>query len=353
MPIGQFSELSGISPKRLRTYAGLGLLCPSAVAADTGYRFYSEDQLVDARLIDALRRGGIPLAEISEILCHRSPEVLEPWKDRLQVEAERSRRAIGEAQELLVSGRTVRPVDEGKPRRKSMHLSSAARTHVGHVRPNNEDAVLATGNLLAVADGVGGHPAREVASALATDLLRATYTGRSLDELGVLVQAANWTVWNRASSSPELEGMATTLCALALLDDGTGIVTNAGDSRAYLVHEGSLTCLTADHTVAADLVRAGQILESEAELHPHRQVLTRVLGMEPAVEADSVPVVLVPGDRLVLTTDGLHNEVPRDELERLTTGFGSPETIADALINLVLAGRAVDNASVVLAEVHS
>src|SRR5207245_2249775 len=118
---------------------------------------------------------------------------------------------------------------------------------------NNEDAVVTGDQVAAVADGMGGHPGGEVASAVAVALVQAAFTGRSLDELEAGVRAANRAIWDRAGASPALEGMGTTICAAGLTGDGTLAVVNVGDSRAYVLRNDSLTQLTDDHSVTAEL----------------------------------------------------------------------------------------------------
>ena len=144
-------------------------------------------------------------------------------------------------------------------------------------RDNNEDAVVSSDHLAAVADGMGGHPGGEVASAVAVALVQAAFTGRSLDELQAAVRAANRAIWDRAGASAELEGMGTTICAAGLTGDGSLAVVNVGDSRAYVLRNGSLTQLTHDHSVTAELVRRGELSEQEALDHPHHGVIYRAL----------------------------------------------------------------------------
>jgi len=173
MPIGEFSERSGLSPKRLRSYAAAGLLLPAAIDSSSGYRYYSPGQMREARLIDALRTAGVPLAEIGSLLDDPSVERLDAWTRQVEVDAVQRQDALKLARHLLTfdfeSAGTPR-----QPRKEAMTtLQAAARTNVGRVRENNEDAVLCLGHLVAIADGMGGHPGGEVASNLALALLEA------------------------------------------------------------------------------------------------------------------------------------------------------------------------------------
>src|SRR4051794_37361029 len=223
--------------------------------------------------------------------------------------------------------------DRGTRRRLAGFASRHLRPDVGRVRENNEDAIVTGTQLVAVADGMGGHAGGELASRLATALIAASFTGSSLDELATAVRAANWAVWERGSSTAELDGMGTTVCAAGLVEDGVLAVVHVGDTRAYLAREGSLHRLTEDHTVTAELIRDGELTEAEAVDHPHRHVLTRALGVGPVVSLDAVCRSVAPGDRLVLCSDGLFNHVPDDELGSLVLEGGTPQAAVDALLD--------------------
>jgi len=348
MSIGDFSALSGLSPKQLRSYAASGLLPPAAVDPYTAYRYYSPGQLQDARLIDALREAGIPLAEISVLLGDRDPSRLAGWADRVRDDAERRHEALDQALALL--GRTDRLPSGRNP---VPYLDCAGRTDIGLVRENNEDAIVTGRRLVAVADGLGGHAGGELASRLATELVAATFTGGSLDELTTAVRAANFAVWERGSGTAETEGMGTTMVAAGLVDGGSLAVVHAGDSRAYLLRDGALQRLTEDHTVAAQMVRDGELTEAEAAGHPHRVVLTRALGVSPEVPLDASSRPVAPGDRLLLCSDGLFNHVPDDELAALAAARTSPQAAVDALLELGLSRGGEDNLSVVVADVRA
>lgn len=348
MSIGDFSALSGLSPKRLRSYAANGLLPPAAVDPDSGYRYYSPTQLGDARLIDALRQAGIPLAEIEVLLRDRSAERLGGWAGHVRADARRKQEALALALELLDRGAGERPLSE---RNAMPYLHCAGRTDIGHVRDENQDAIVTGKKMVAVADGLGGHAGGAVASMLTTGLLSASFTGASLDELAAAVRAANWVVRQRAAVSPELEGMGTTMCAAGLLADGALALVNVGDSRAYLAHEGSVRRLTDDHTVAAELVRAGELTRAQAAGHPQRHILTRALGMGPGLEIDTSCRPVAPGDLLLLCSDGLFNLVPDDEIGSQLLSGRTPQETVDALVELALARGGDDNVSVVVGEV--
>jgi DNA-binding transcriptional MerR regulator len=247
------------------------LLPPAAVDPDTGYRFYAAEQLEDAELIETLRRADVPLSQIRVILRDRCPGRLDEWASRLRSDNQRRQGALERARELLRAAQSQTPRTEGGD---TVRIDTASRTEKGSVRENNEDAALARDRLIAVADGMGGHAAGETAAALAMEVVSAVVTEKSVDELEAAVRAANWAVWQRATDDAELQGMGTTLCAVAAVN-GELAVANVGDSRAYLRRGEALKVLSHDHTVAAEMVRSGQLAADAAAQHPHRRLLTR------------------------------------------------------------------------------
>ncbi|MGH9018749.1 MAG: MerR family transcriptional regulator [Acidimicrobiales bacterium] len=351
MPIGEFSERSGLSAKRLnlRTYAAEGLLVPAAVDPASGYRYYSPGQLHEAEVIDTLRQAGVPLADIRMILRQPSGDYLDAWARRLQVDAVHREEALDRAKRLLaVEAADTEMTTGGTPMGR---LNAAARTETGPIRENNEDVTVTGDRLILVADGMGGPPGGEVAAGLTAALVETIFTGRSLDELDAVVRAANWTVWERSRATTELQGMGTTVCAAGLLDDGNLAVVNVGDSRAYVWHDGVLTQLTQDHSVTADLVRRGELEEHDAPNHPHYGVLTRALGVGPEITVDGAIYPIAIGDRFLLCSDGLFNEVSTDEIVSAVVKDGTLSAIADSLAALAASRGARDNVSVVVAEV--
>ncbi len=353
MQIGEFSDRSGISHKRLRVYAAEGVLVPAAVDAASGYRFYSGDQLRQAEVIDALRQADVPLAVIRELMTDLSEAHLDAWERQVDADAAARRRALARVREIVASLQRVPPPGstDDFERATTMKLITAGCSETGPLRNTNEDVVVSTERLALVADGMGGLPGGDVASRVAATLIRATFTGRSLDELEAALRAANWAIWDRASSRSELTGMGTTACAVGLLDDGGLAVVNVGDSRAYLWHAGELSQLTADHTVTADLVNQGQISEDDAPGHPHFGVLTRVLGVAPAVAIDGARRSVVTGDRLMVCSDGLVNELSAAEIAGLMAFEGDVQAAAEDLVGLAIAKGGRDNVSAVIAEV--
>jgi protein phosphatase len=233
------------------------------------------------------------------------------------------------------------------------HLKTASRTELGHVRDNNEDAVFTSSRLAVVADGMGGHPGGEIASAVAVSLVQAAFTGRSLDELQAAVRAANRAIWDRASGNPELEGMGTTVCAAGVTNDGDLAVVHVGDSRAYVLHDGLLRRITDDHSLTAELVRRGELREEDALEHPQRGVITRVLGGAAHVEPDGSTHRTTIGDRLLLCSDGLFNELRDEDIASIMTANEQVEGTADGLVELALERGGRDNVTVVVAEIST
>ncbi|HLT58793.1 MAG: Stp1/IreP family PP2C-type Ser/Thr phosphatase [Limnochordales bacterium] len=229
-------------------------------------------------------------------------------------------------------------------------MEVGARTHVGKVRPTNEDGYLIRDGLLAVADGMGGHRAGEVASGTALAVLREYPFGRGQPaaELAAAVQAAHARVRELAHRDADLRGMGTTLTA-ALVAGGRLHVAHVGDSRLYLWRDGRLHQLTADHSVAAELARAGHIDEATARRHPHRHVLTRALGIDAELEVDLAEVPLEPGDGLLLCTDGLSSLADDGEMLGVLEKAATAQAAADALVELALARGGTDNVTVVVA----
>jgi protein phosphatase len=199
---------------------------------------------------------------------------------------------------------------------------------------------------------MGGAPGGETAASLTIAVVQAAFSGRSLDELEAAARAANAAVFERAAADERLEGMGTTLCAVGLTADGQLAVVNVGDSRAYLLRDGSLQRLTTDHTIAAELVRQGELTESEVINHPHRGVLTRAVGVGPTVEPDAALHSVHPGDRLLLCSDGLVNEVSDDQM-LLRLQLQADDSAADELMNDALNNGGHDNITVIVADISA
>lgn len=254
----------------------------------------------------------------------------------------------------------------------ALRLRWAARTDEGQVRAENEDAVLAQDGLWVVADGMGGHQAGEVASALAIETLRdgADSIGDTAG-LADLVHRANTRIRTASLDNRSQMGMGTTLTALAQLassvaapGDATGesdgetetepdrlAVVNVGDSRTYLLRRGRLRRLTVDHSYVQELVNDGQITDEEARLHPRRNIVTRALGIDDTVVVDTWTLTPAHGDRYLLCSDGLVDEVPDHEIADVLSGVTDTEQAADALVAMALRHGGRDNVTVVVVDV--
>ncbi|MGH9206335.1 MAG: Stp1/IreP family PP2C-type Ser/Thr phosphatase [Acidimicrobiales bacterium] len=234
-------------------------------------------------------------------------------------------------------------------------LRSASASDVGMVRTNNQDVAFVGDVLWAVADGMGGHAGGEVASRTAIDALVKVFSlDQSLQGLEEAVREANQAVWDRGSSDPELRGMGTTVTAAALVRrDGREslALVNVGDSRAYLFQDGRLSQLTEDHSLVQEMVRSGELSPEEATIHPRRHILTRVLGMDPEVDVDTVVVSPTVGDRLVLCSDGLVNEVGDPEIADTMSLLTEPGEAAGRLVQLARDHGGNDNITVVVIDV--
>ncbi len=238
----------------------------------------------------------------------------------------------------------------------TVRLRAGATTDVGRVRTINQDSflVLDDRGLYVVADGMGGHQGGEVASTLAVEALRATFVGGTSDALAEAIEEANLRIHERGEADPDLQGMGTTVVAVAVVEDDEGgslLIANVGDSRAYLFRDGDLTQLTEDHSMVADLVREGRITEAEAEVHPQRNIVTRVLGVYDQVDIDLWPVDVVRGDRLLLCSDGLFNEVAADQTASVLRRLSDPQEAADELVRLANEGGGRDNITVLVVDV--
>ena len=235
-----------------------------------------------------------------------------------------------------------------------LKLVAAGITDVGRVRAGapNEDGFLDETRrlgLVAVADGMGGHRAGEVASATALEALRAAMAaGQPLRDA---IEGANDAVLEKSVADQDLRGMGTTLTAGTLGTDGNLLIGHVGDSRAYLVRDGELTQVTNDHSLVEEMVRGGELTPEQAESHPRRSIITRALGIDPEVEVDVYPLELRPGDRLLLCSDGLTTMLSGDEIEAILERESHPERAAQLLVDAANAAGGEDNVTAVVVEV--
>lgn len=233
-------------------------------------------------------------------------------------------------------------------------LAWGSATDTGRVRQANEDALLTVDGLYAVADGMGGHQAGEVASHLALETLASAFDAAGTDVLVAAVEQANSALVERAAEDPELAGMGTTLCAMALVEvngsDAIAVV-NVGDSRLYLLSDGELHQITEDHSLVAALQRQGRITADEAAVHPQRNILTRALGIDGRVLVDSWEIIPVVGDRYLLCSDGLFNEVDESRIASVLRRLADPTEAAQELVRLANESAGRDNITCVIVDI--
>ncbi|MCU1400136.1 MAG: putative serine/threonine protein phosphatase [Acidimicrobiales bacterium] len=237
-------------------------------------------------------------------------------------------------------------------------LRWGATTNPGRVRSENEDTFVAEPMVFAVADGMGGHQAGEVASALAASIIRDRLANGSVNEdyAVAVVNEVNAAIHGAARVDATKSGMGTTLTALAVLNAQGDqpeqlVLLNVGDSRTYRFRLGRLQRVTVDHSYVQELVATGHITIEEARTHPRRNIVTRALGIEPSVRTDMWTLPIVRGDRFVLCSDGLVDEVPDDEILDLVASVEDPQSLSQQLVDLANRHGGRDNVTVVVLDV--
>jgi protein phosphatase len=329
--IGVFARAARLSPKALRMYHELGLLSPAAVDAESGYRYYHPAQLDRARLVAQLRRVGMPLTRIREVVDLPSAAAAKAV-EAYWAEVEADTAARGELAAFLVD------VLSGRGKIMSaLGLRYAARTDAGRERESNEDVAYAGAGLLAVADGVRGHIGAGEAAVGALSVNESF----DLGDLSAVAAEAG-----RAVAAIEGDA-ATTLTALIFQGSRIGVV-HIGDSRAYLLRNGVLARLTEDHSYVQKLVNEGSLAADEARSHPQRALLVRALGAE--AEADLSLRTAIAGDRYLLCSDGLWSVVEDERLREVLAEGEDPEPTVQRLVDLAYAAGAPDNIAVVVAD---
>jgi PPM family protein phosphatase len=229
-------------------------------------------------------------------------------------------------------------------------VEHAGKSDVGRQRSANEDNFVLAPPFFAVADGMGGARAGEVASSMATD----TFKGEGADsgepaeaQLARILREANRRIYELASSDESRRGMGTTLTAAKVTGDEVSL-GHVGDSRAYRMREGELEQITKDHSLVAELERSGQITPEAAEHHPQRSIITRALGPEPDVEVDTYTVKVQDGDRFLICSDGLTGMISDDDVSSILKQADSLEEAAEALVSAANQSGGRDNITVVL-----
>lgn len=235
--------------------------------------------------------------------------------------------------------------------RKGALTSFGSRTDIGCLRDHNEDSLVVTPPLFAVADGMGGHAAGEVASEIAVRVLSELAPEHpDVEALGRAIEEANRAVIQAAREGRGRQGMGTTMTA-AMLEGERLVIAQVGDSRAYLLHQGKLQQLTRDHSLMADMIEAGQLTPEEARTHPQRSVLTRALGSDAHLHPDIYEINVETGDRLLICSDGLSGMIFDDQIENTLRRVQDPQRCASQLVNEAIAAGGHDNVTVIVADV--
>ena len=240
-------------------------------------------------------------------------------------------------------------------------LAIGAATDTGNLRGQNEDAHIAEQNLFAVADGMGGHNAGEVASAMAIEHLRSVALSgvTSAEAFAQVVRDLNGAIYSSATSTTDQRGMGTTLTAAALLTSTSDtdqpsqiVIANVGDSRTYLLRSGELRQMSVDHSYVQELVTEGLLTVDEARTHPRRNIVTRALGIDEQVSVDTWTIPMFDGDRFMLCSDGLVDEVPLDEITEMMREHSAPQQVAERLVSAAKRHGGRDNITVIVVDVN-
>ena len=222
-------------------------------------------------------------------------------------------------------------------------------TDIGLVRERNEDAYYVGKNVFAIADGMGGHKAGEIASFIAVDAV--SKLPEDTDAVPGCIEScfksANEKILEVSKTFESTKGMGTTL-TMAFIEDMTAFVGHVGDSRAYLLSSDEIKRLTSDHSVVAELVRSGFISEDDAKTHPQRNAIIRSLGNDKDVKVDILEVPVKVGDYLILCTDGLHNMLDDEEIKNIVVASDSPQSACDRLTDFAKLRGGHDNISTVI-----
>ena len=251
-----------------------------------------------------------------------------------------------------------------------MQIKFGAKSDTGSLRVQNEDSFLAKDKVFVVADGMGGHNAGEVASAMATKMLEsAGEIGiANAEQLSEIIKRINKSIFEASANQTDQRGMGTTLTAVAVTSEsgsttsadtaktaksvGASVtVANIGDSRTYLLRNGEFRQVSVDHSYVQELVSEGLITKEEARTHARRNIVTRALGIEPEVSIDTWTLPIVNGDRYLLCSDGLVDEVTDDVIEQCVRQQKDPQSVAEELVVVANQNGGRDNITVVVVDV--
>ena len=231
-----------------------------------------------------------------------------------------------------------------------MKPSVGAKSDVGRVRDGNEDSYLVQEPVFAVADGMGGHLAGDVASRIAVQTITeqiGDVADMGPQDLERAIKSANAAIHDKARSDPSLHGMGTT-CTLVLVSDSNIHIGHVGDSRAYLLHDGELSQVTEDHTLVGKMVKEGRLKPEEAERHPQRSIITRALGVDEEVDVDLISLDAEDGDKVLICSDGLTSMIDSATIQRVLLDNTDPQKAVETLIDLANEAGGEDNITAVL-----
>ena len=259
---------------------------------------------------------------------------------------------------LRVRGLKFHEIQSRRKQSALMLVNWGAATDTGTLRVQNEDSFLAQDGMFVVADGMGGHNAGEVASAMAIKMLGDAQKAGVTDanQLSEVIKQINKAIFQASADQTDQRGMGTTLTALALTPSNRNSevsvsVANIGDSRTYLLRNGEFRQVSIDHSYVQELVSEGLITKEEARTHARRNIVTRALGIEPNVAVDTWTLPLINGDRYILCSDGLVDEVTDEAIEQCVKQPISPQKLADQLVVIANQNGGRDNITVVVVDV--
>ena len=249
--------------------------------------------------------------------------------------------------------------DPGGNTASGVRLRWGGASDVGQVRQVNQDSLYVGTGLFVVADGMGGHAGGEIASRLAVETMESelAHEGsgpRRVLDLVTAVQAANDRVWAQSEHDPNLAGMGTTVVAIGIVEeDGEArvAIVNVGDSRAYRLSDGHLDQVSDDHSLVGELFREGRLTVDEARVHPQKNIVTRAVGIERYVDVDEFQILPHTGDRYLLCSDGLTDEVTEDEITHVLRSIDDPEAAAQELVRQANAAGGRDNITLIVVDV--
>lgn len=250
--------------------------------------------------------------------------------------------------EQAVNDQTLRRENEKTDGEGNRVPTVVARTETGRIRKTNQDSLINAEGIMGVADGMGGQRGGEVASAGARDELLKAVSGKPALEktLREAIEQANRVLFEMQAQRPELQGMGTTLTVLWPADSGM-LIGHVGDSRAYRLRDGKLEQMTEDHSMVAEMQRAGFLSDEQARRHPMRNIITRAVGTEEKIQPDVKTVERKKGDRWLVCSDGLHGMIGEAELLRLLR-LSDAQEAADGLVEAAMSNGGADNISLVL-----